>query len=449
MRPEVDRRLGWRWLLSGQDGSQVTALGFDPEEAAVLGVALREERGSAVGRTGGVVVVNTDCPALDLAALGGQVEHSSLVAMVGRPRMLSRWRGYLRGFADVRHYGLLPTPLPRLVVPLGSGGWVRASLDLHRPGRRAARAAVAATRFLARFGVAQIMFRRRLVIARRLGKVGCSDGPSPECDLDPQASGPDRDFALYLGTADPDRKTIVLPLGPGAPDRLVKVARTSMARDALSREVTNLRMLEGTPLADRVPRVLVYREAERESALHIEYRPRSNAPASRIREAASGFLADLASLDRGESALPFWLGGLDQAKLSGAAARLRGALERSARGDATLRLHRSHGDFTPWNCSWTDAGFFVFDWEESRPLQPAFFDAFSYVISPALLIDGRANPARIVRDALGFATRVAGRATLPAEAIPVHLGVWLLDRATHHPHAKLEAVMLEVASRIE
>lgn len=449
MRPEADRRLGWRWLLSGQDGSQTTALGFNPEDAAVLGVALGDERGSVVGRTGGVVVVNADCPTLDSAAIGRQVQHANLVAMVGRPRMLSRWRGHLRGFADVRHYGLLPTSLPRLVVPLGHGAWVRAGLALHRPGRRAARAAVAATRLLARFGVAQIMFRRRLVVARRLGEVGRSEGPVPECDLDPQAPRPDRDFALYLGTADPDRKTIVLPLGPGAPDRIVKVARTSMARDALSREVANLRMLEGTPLADRVPRVFAYREAERESALHIEYRPRSNAPESRIREAASGFLADLASLDRGEVALPLWLGGLDQAKLSGAAARLRGALERSARSDVTLRLHRSHGDFTPWNCFWTDAGFFVFDWEESRPLQPAFFDAFSYVISPALLIDGRLNPGRVVRDALGFAARVAVRAALPAEAIPVHLGAWLLDRATRRPDAKIEAVMLEAASRIE
>lgn len=449
MRPEVDRRLGWRWLLSTEEGSQTTALGFDSEEAAVFGAGLRGASESAVVRSGGVVVVNANCPALDSAAVAGQVTHANLVAMVGTPRKLSRWRGHLRGFSDIRHYGLLPTSLPRLVVPLGRGAWVRAGLALHRPGRRAARAAVAATRFLACFGLAKLMFRRRLVVARRAKDGGSSEGRIAEGDLVAEAPGPGHDFALYLGTADPDRKTIILPLGRGAPDRIVKIAQTPLAREALAREAANLRMLEGTVLADRVPRALAYLEGERESALHIEYRSRRSAPESRIREAASGLLADLALLDRGEVALRLRLGEVDRAKLSGAAARLTDALERYADQDATLRLHRSHGDFTPWNCSWTAAGFFVFDWEESRPHQPAFFDAFSYIVAPALLIDRGLDPRRVVCDAVGFAELVAERASLPGEAIPVHFAVWLLERAARRPDPKLEAVMLEAASLVE
>lgn len=131
------------------------------------------------------------------------------------------------------------------------------------------------------------------------------------------------------------------------------------------------------------------------------------------------------------------------------AGSMKRVLDGAASQGRVLRLQCVHGDFAPWNCAWTDAGFFVYDWEEGRPLQVAFSDAYSYVIAPVLLLDRGADPGRVVDDALGFARRVAERMSFPTERLPLHLAAWLLIRAAKRPDPMLDALLAEVATRVK
>lgn len=448
MRPELDQRLGWRWLLPDHDSGPTVLYGFDEEEASLLTGTRKTFSPIDTAIRGSVVVINADCESLEPATCAGRIASAQAVALIGRSRRLERWRGELAGFADVRDYGLLPASQPRVVVPLANRRWTRESLALHRPGRPAARAAVALARSLTWVGLARPLFRCRLRIARRRVEASAV-GRLASADLGQPHGAQVRDFALYLGSADENRKTVVLPLGPSAPDHIIKIGQTAATRASLQREADNLRVLGQSALADRVPRLLGFREDEQEAALCIEYRWRRFALEQRIRKAAERFLAELGAMEMAEIPLSKWLDGEGMASAAGRTGPMRRVLDGAASQGTVLRLQRVHGDFAPWNCAWTDAGFFVFDWEESRPLQLAFSDAYSYVIAPALLLDRGADPARVVDSALDFARRVTERMSLPTEDLPLHLAAWLLTRTAKRPDPMLDALMAEVATRIE
>lgn len=448
MQPELDQRLGWRWLLPDDDSGPTVLYGFDEEEVAVLTGTRRTSSSIDGAIPGSVVIINADCESLEPATCASRIESARAVALIGRSPRLERWRGQLAEFADVRDYGLLPSSQPRVVVPLARRRWTRESLVLHRPGRPVARAAVALARCLTWVGLAGPLFRRRLRIARRRVEAAAVR-QFASADFGQPHAARDCDFALYLGSADENRKTVVLPLGPRAPDRIIKIGQTAAARASLQREADNLRALAQSTLADRVPRLLGFRVDEQEAALCIEYRRRRFARELRIREAAERFLAALGARDMMEIPLSKWL---DEEGLVLAVSRtetIKSVFDDVASQGRALRLQRVHGDFAPWNCAWTDAGFFAFDWEESRPLQLAFSDAYSYVIAPALLLDRGADPGRVVDNGLDCARRVAERMSLPTDQLPLHLAAWLLIRATKQPDPMLDALMAEVAKRIK
>jgi hypothetical protein len=95
--------------------------------------------------------------------------------------------------------------------------------------------------------------------------------------------------------------------------------------------------------------------------------------------------------------------------------------------------HRSHGDFASWNCSFTDPGFFVFDWEEGRECDLAFSDMFYFIVAPQLYLE-RVPDAQETLDAIErMADRVAEKAGFGAIDIWVYLACWLLPRLETAP----------------
>ena len=62
--------------------------------------------------------------------------------------------------------------------------------------------------------------------------------------------------------------------------------------------------------------------------------------------------------------------------------------------------HRAHGDFTPWNCSMTKKGFFVFDWEMSYKWAPALTDYLYYHMVPSLLLSKDPTTLALVKQKL-------------------------------------------------
>ncbi len=444
----LDREFGWRWLLGRSPGDPIALFGF---ECGDFGRLFDEEgtvwrgRPCAIGTS---VLVNADSTVSDRAEVREMIRDGASVAVIGRASNVRRWRARLLRFDEFREYGLLPGSSPRVIVPLGHARWIRHALALHRPGRALARAGVRLAGALSRVGLARMLFRSRLYVARHTTQPDASEAGGV-ADAQGITDAHPHDFALYLGTADENRKTVVLPLGSGVPRAIIKIGRTTVARESLLREARNLQALEETSLADRVPRLIDLRENGHQVALRMEYRPRRAARTRLVAMGAEAFLAELGALGRGEARLSKWLERDDLAAALQSAGALGSVLERAASRGAMLQLQRIHGDFTPWNCSWTDAGFFVFDWEEGRPGQLACSDAFSYVIAPALLIERRADPVRVVTNALELAGRVARRIALTPSDLPIHLAAWLLARSAKQYEPRLVALLAEVARRVK
>lgn len=361
------------------------------------------------------------------------------VAAIGSGKSVTRLRRQLDGgFLSVREYGLLPAGNPRVLVPLGNSRHTVLALDLHRPGRWAARFAVRLAGAAAHVGLFFPLRRQVLLIATReryewpLGAI--------QADLPAHVEGNDWDYALYLGTADENRKTTVLPLGTAAPDTLVKIGSSPEARMALKNEAAALTFLQGSPLREQVPRMKGLVENEHCMALYQEYRPRIRQNSQSMEPAVVDFLARLSAVDLRSrplrDILTDWLAvnwdGKTDADRTAFAPVLRWLGAQADQG-AQIWEHRSHGDFAPWNCSWTEGGLFVFDWEESRVHSPAFGDAFYCAVSPALHVERRPDPERTMRSALELATRVANRQTSAVNAVKLHFVLWVTLKWGEHP----------------
>ena len=346
---------------------------------------------------------------------------------------VSEWRKHLKASLPlVREYALLPAQNPRVVVPLTNRQHAVAALTVHRPGRRLARWGVGLARLLARIGSYRLLRRRVLIIATR------GDETLPQgarlSGLLPGTREAIDDFALYLGTPDDNRKTVVLPLGAAQAQVLLKVASSARARDAVRNEAAALGALAMTPLAAQVPRLHRLVDSDSVVTLHQEYRPRTRCQAGVEAHAVVGFLRQLAEVDAHFEPLAKVLERLPKRKAAGltdeveaACVALEGNLQALADSEISVRLQRVHGDFAPWNCAWTDKGLFVYDWEESKADGLALGDAFYYSIAPALLVKRNPNPLKTLQAALRFADKVIEASGIELDS-RVYLALWLLGR---------------------
>lgn len=429
--PLLDLRFGWRWMLPALTSGGLRLYGFSTEEVefwrqAWLSAGLDDKSGVAY-----VLMVDAEhCGAQD----GPRREDLSvarLVCVLASRRQARYWRSTLRdAFPRVCEYGLLPVTNPRLVVPLSSCSRAAQALSLHWPGRWMARAVVLAARLLARIGSLALLRGRVLLIATRSKTVL----PSGVLQAGLTLSGDAHlfDYALYLGTPDDNRKTVVLPLGPSAPGTILKVAQTPRARASLDNEAGALAVLSRSALATSVPSFIDRVVSGQVITLHQEFRPRRWASQERMHYAVVEFLVKLALLERRSAPLLSLLPSVSPADrcaipeaVSRACRVVRERLQVLAESGAEIWQHRTHGDFAPWNCAWTAQGLFVFDWEESREQGLALGDAFYYVIAPALLVQRNLSAAKTLEAALSMASRVAEASGGQLDS-RVYLALWLL-----------------------
>jgi hypothetical protein len=393
-----DSLLGWHVLIPPRRGRRVHLAGFPPGAAAFW-----------TARRGETVV--EDAARADLRLYlepaGPVIPGPEGYASLGRgaPARL------VGGHASPRLHLLLPAALPRLVLPLWDRSQIRRGLRLHRPGRVLPRVA-------ARLAAAAPALMAGSAAAGRVLAIAHDRAP----DFGAEA-------VLYLGTPGPARTTTILP---AARDRILKRADTPEARLALSREATALERMRLTPLAARIPRLHAVSEGEHHAILDLEYRAPRAAPALRVEAAIVAFLAALARIDRAErplASLPAdWRARLPPALAAGA-------------GSRPVPGHRAHGDFAPWNLAWTSDGLFVFDWEDSADWAPAFSDAFSYVLAPALHVARRPDPEHVTAAALAFARRVAAAGGGDPADIRLSWHLFLARRQALKPHPLLERLI--------
>lgn len=427
---ELDYRFGWRWLLPIKTGDLVLLLGFDELELAfwkrtLVGVEVTEIQSEAT-----VWVVKDLLPD---SAVGIECTKLHSLCVVGSGKTVSAWRKWVDNcFADISHYGMLPSDKPRLVLPIGKSNRAIEGLALHRPGRWLARCAVFTLKFLVRFGIDRPLRAKMVFVANKdhyiLPNGAQQDG------FDSSGTAVPQSFALYLGTPDEYRKTVIMPLGASRPT-ILKHGELSKAKTAIRNEAKVLATMNETALASQIP--LLYDVVEKDGcvALHQEYRPRKYRSNSDLAQFSVDFLVELSRQGRSVRLLKDVLADLgfmagSEVRETGrtADARVRARLDTLARRGAKVWGHRSHGDFAPWNYAWTAKGFFVFDWEESKPWEIAFGDVFYRILGPAIHVARSSQSALVQSKAIALAIYVGEKAELPIEDIRMYWGLWLLQR---------------------
>ncbi len=328
---------------------------------------------------------------------------------------------------------MLPTTSPRVIVPLSSPRHTTATLGLHNPGRWIARVGVRLACTLAAFGSKFLLRGQVLLIATR--KDGFVPLGAVQSGLTARYGKRFEAFALYLGTKDDNRKTVVLPMDDKPPSVILKFATTPTARYALGNEAAALSALSSSPVAALVPSLLDLISTDEALTLYQEYRPRRQIDHVTLDATVVAFLGQLTALSRKPVLLSDVLMGVP-AEPSGSlpndiqTARCSLLKRLHQLGDAyeSVWVHRTHGDFAPWNCTWSDQGLFVFDWEESLEDGLALGDAFYYAIAPVLLLQSNPSARSTLHAALRFAARVAESYDAILDA-RVYLALWLLQRA--------------------
>lgn len=439
---QLDYRFGWRWLLPYVSGQSLYLGGFGKAEKAfwletVSSAVWVQEPMQAEGW-----IIDTGGSTL------GEVENMitafpytvQWVVCLGAGKAVHRLQRQLAcEFATIHEYGLVPAANPRLVIPLAKSCHAVTALALHRPGRWTARLGVWLAAMLARCRLYFPLRRRVLLVATRAPSLRSIGALRAGCGV--HLAGGGSDFALYLGTPDENRKTVVLPLKEAVPEMLIKMGESTQARQALQNEATALEFLANLSLARQVPQMVELVENERCVALYQEYRPRLKIRPAMMEEAVIDFLVRLSTIELRSRPLQEVLAempatsdmlGLDG---GGGAATLSiwWWLQKRAEDGVMVYEHRSHGDFAPWNCAWTAHGLFVYDWEESRPRALAFGDAFYFVLAPALHGDGKQEPSYIQAKALSWAGQVASRGVVRTAEVKVHFALWLLGKQATHP----------------
>jgi len=426
-------RFGWRWLLPVQIGSICRLYGFSAEEEQFWMRALPDLIWSSSGAGAEVLLVEADHCVRGSTPSNEEIKSARVVCVVASRLYARRWHAVLKdSFERIQEYGLLPSSRPRVVVPLASSQQAVTALGLHRPGRWTARLVLRIARALAGVGSLAMLRGRVLIIA--------TQGPdlvprgATQANLMSRRDANAMDFALYLGTADDNRKTIVLPMGTSAPHTILKVAETQQARCALQSEAAALAALASSHIKRYVPKLQGLVVGKDALTLFQEYRQRRQVDQSQMDTAVISFLGQLSLLNRQTMPVSTLLDAVPSDavvrlpdEVEPAWRALRANLQLLAESGAELWVHRTHGDFAPWNCAWTDQGLFVYDWEESGDAGLALGDAFYYAISLPLLLQRKVVAAKTLQAALRLADKVAEASGMALDSRP-YLALWLLGR---------------------
>ncbi len=433
-KTEWDFATSWRWLLPVTTGSAIRLYGFSNEEVPFWRGEFTDLEWKDDGAVADTLLVHVGSGSGHAMPSASDIRAATLVCIIAGRTRAKHWRIVLQeAFPQVREYGLLPSGNPRVVVPLTSARCAVTALRLHRPGRWIARLGLMLARTLAGLGNFALLRGRVLLLASRSADFIPSG--AVEAGLLERTDHRTMDYALYLGTPDDNRKTVVLPIGDSPPGNILKVAATPKARASLNNEALALSEMAKSPLSAFVPRMDGLVSSGSKLTLYQEYRPRRGICQRKLDVAVVAFLGRLMLLGRKSIPLSALLTSMPantnqslSLEADVACRALRERLQLLANSGAEVWVHRTHGDFAPWNCAWTDQGLFVFDWEESREQGLALGDAFYYAIAPALLVQPNANPANTLDTSLRLADRVVEASGVELD-IRVYLALWLLYRA--------------------
>lgn len=437
---DVEFYFAWRWLLPIRPNDKFDLRWISHSHA---GWWARSYRVAESEQDGVLVDLSTD----EGRAFDASETRGRWICAWGEGAAVGRLRKSLVGYSDIREYGLLPSVGSRVVVPFSNAKATVEGLRLHKPGRWVARLAVSLASVLARFGYTKPLRRRVLLIAQKTA--GCPGGASCITNEDALTRHWDS-YALYLGLPGKYRKTVVLPISPASDRVILKVACIAEAVSSLQNEVDALRTLSGSSLSRHVPVLVSFSVRGGEATLCQEYRERRRCSASIFSRHVSRFLYDLSCISRSVVRLDDILRDefaclLNDSEVMKGLEPLRAELLRLSAANKQVFLHMSHGDFAPWNVSWTDKGIFVYDWEAWRIRDMAFSDLIYFHLAPLVHVNsGRdlASCLKAIRADIGRCSREGDYEDADAY---LYLSLWLLRRGKSSP---LYISLLHIVQRV-
>ena len=446
----LDYRFGWRWLLPLLPDDKVLLLGFSNAELAfwyqVLPVGATTENSDEAS----VWLVNKISP-----SRAANLNASALrcLSVVGTGKMITEWyKLFQTRFDNFSEYSLLPANNPRIVLPLASQKGIVQGLQLHRPGRRIARCAVSVLKLLAQCGIHRPLRNHMLSIAVK----GSAVRPHGTMltTLEPETAYALSCSAMYLGSPDENRKTVVMPVNIEQ-QHILKQGYSTLAKADLHQEADALRVISQTRLAPQIPVLVDVMEKNGAVTLIQEYRPRQNISKVHMRRATTNFLVELSKIGRTSKPLKDLLPSLFEQSIAHpstsdyiAKIKVSEWLDRLANQGTDVYGHRSHGDFAPWNYSWTEKGFFVYDWEESLPWEIALSDVFYSIVGPALHVARSPVMEKVKNSAFSLAANVVHKAALPIKDVRLYWGLWLLYKTTVKPTLFYEHLLENFAASL-
>lgn len=207
----------------------------------------------------------------------------------------------------------------------------------------------------------------------------------------------DTNWALFTGTAGPNRKAVIYWHNSEGHPVFTKIAMSGQAARNLGREYCALKTADTlarhgiqTPAALRrvghridlgllgadgarhTPRLALLPEAP------LQYWLQQNLHRRKLQETACWYEV--------KSRIDFIAMAQDKRLPYGLAEKLRLLVEHLDRQNPEIPLTQAHGDFTPWNVRHTDSDILVWDWELSHSAMPALYDLFHYVYQSNILI---------------------------------------------------------------
>ena len=292
----LDFRFGWRWLLPLSTCRTVQLVGFSPEEKSYWESLFPFSGPICRRQPAELFIIKYDGGGASFNPNSFDFSKARFLALVGPGKQATSWRRTLReSFPLVREYCLLPSENPRVVVPLSSFMATKAALDLHRPGRWVARFGVQTAKIMARFEIYTLLRQRVLLIASQNQK--SQTGGSRFSAQSKRNSSPEIDYALYLGSPNSNRKTVVLPINSGGPSSILKIAETTKAKLALSNEADVLEKLAHSQISSYIPRSEGLVETEGALYLYQEYRSRKPVTARQMDLEVTTFLGLLSQIE--------------------------------------------------------------------------------------------------------------------------------------------------------
>jgi thymidylate kinase len=201
-------------------------------------------------------------------------------------------------------------------------------------------------------------------------------------------------YAVFTGTAGPNRKIVIADAGRGYLSHFFKIALNSQSAGNISNEFRMLKKLESNPqLEGFIPKT---EDINRNTICVSNICPDNYNKSKSWSAAHTQFLTQLYSTGRQQCSfneLPALAGVL--ASLSEAAAapainklpiakalhqQLKKLLQQLQQQNPLVSFACGHGDFTRWNCYYKKNNLFVYDWELGRTDLPLLFDFFHFNI---------------------------------------------------------------------